>query len=67
MQAPRPEEVRERQKKGGIDSFCQLVGNSSQLCLLKLEPRERWKDGEENGGREPQRNVGTVSSLLTLR
>ncbi len=46
MEGLRQEEVRGKTKEGrGIDSFRQLGGNSSQLCFLKLEPGERWKDG----------------------
>lgn len=40
-----------RRDEGGIDSFRQLGGNSSQLCFLKLEPRERWKNGVKDGER----------------
>lgn len=60
MQRLRQEEVRERQKREGIDSFRQLGGNSSQLCFLKLEPRERWKDRGENGWRKRRASVGAV-------
>lgn len=41
MQGLRQEEVRERQKRGGIDSFRQLGETQANCAFLKLEPRER--------------------------
>jgi len=57
-------------KEGGevsILSASRWGGNSSQLCFLKLEPRERWKAREANssgGGGVQQANTGTVCFTL---
>lgn len=64
MQGLRQEEVRERQKRGGIDSFRQLGETQANCAFLKLEPRERQKDGaggwEEKMVGEQQASFGTV-------
>lgn len=52
MQALRPEEVREGQKRGGIDSFCQLVGKLKPSLLSEIRAkrkvegwRRKWWEG----------------------
>lgn len=42
--------LRVEEERGGIDSFCQLGvgfdgGGTPANCFLRLQPRERWKDG----------------------